>query len=107
MNCAPALADLFLHSNEADFLRGLHKNKDRKLPQIFNSSFCYIDDVLSLNNTRFCDYLHHFYLNDLEVKDTIDTQKSDSYLDLHIEIDNRGSLKQNSTTSSCLEPWDV
>ena len=30
-NGAPLLADLFPHAYEADFLRGLHKNKNRKL----------------------------------------------------------------------------
>jgi hypothetical protein len=30
-NCAPLLADLFLHAYEADFLQGILKNKDRKL----------------------------------------------------------------------------
>jgi hypothetical protein len=60
------------------------KDKDRKLAQIFNSSFCYIDDVLLLNNTRFGDYLHHIYLNELEVKNTTDTQRSASYRDLRI-----------------------
>jgi len=49
---------------------------------------------------RFGDYLHHIYPNELEVKDTTDTQKSASYLDLHLEIDNGGRLKkQNSTTN--------
>jgi len=33
------------------FLQGLLKYKDRKLAGTFNSSFRYIDDVLSLNNT--------------------------------------------------------
>ena len=50
-NCAPLPTDLFLHSYEADFLQELLKNKDRKLAQTFNSSFRYIDDVLSLNNS--------------------------------------------------------
>ena len=35
-NCAPLLADLFLHAYEADFLQELHKNKDRKLSQTFS-----------------------------------------------------------------------
>jgi hypothetical protein len=74
-NCAPLLADLFLHAYEADFLQGVFKNKDRKLAQNSNSSFHYSDDVLSLNNTRFGDYLHHIYPNELEVKGTTDTQK--------------------------------
>ena len=72
-NCAPLLADLFLHAYEADCLPELLKNKDIKLSQTFNSSISYIDDVLSLNITRFSDYLHRIYLNDLEEKDTTDT----------------------------------
>jgi hypothetical protein len=32
-NCAPLLADLFIHAYEANFLQELHKNKDRKLSQ--------------------------------------------------------------------------
>jgi hypothetical protein len=41
----------------ADFLQMLPRNKDRKITQTFNSSISYID-VLSLNNSRFGDYLH-------------------------------------------------
>ena len=88
-NCAPLLADLFLHAYEADFLQRLLKNKDFFLAQTFNSSFCYIDDVLSLDNFRFSDYLHRIYPNEFQVKDTTDTQKSASYL----EINNAGRLK--------------
>ena len=56
-NCAPLLADLFLHSYEVDFIQGLLKKKEKKLAQSFNYSFCYIDDVLSLNNGRFISYI--------------------------------------------------
>jgi hypothetical protein len=94
-NCAPLLADLILCAYEVNFLQGLLKNKDRKLAQTFNSRFLYIDAILSLNNSRFGDYLHRIYPNELEVKDTTDTQKSASYLDPHLEIDNGGSLKTN------------
>ena len=34
-NCAPLLADLFLHAYEADFLQGFLKNKDRKFAKAF------------------------------------------------------------------------
>ena len=44
-------------------------------------------------HTWFGDYLHCIYQNELEVKDTTDTQKSASYLDLHLEIENGGRLK--------------
>jgi hypothetical protein len=63
------------------------------LAQTFNSSFRYVDYVLLLNNSRFGDYLHRIYPNELEAKDIKDTRKSASYLDLHLEIDNRGRLK--------------
>ena len=88
-NCVLLLVDLFLHGYESDFLQWLLKHKERKLDQTFNSNFRYIDDVLSLNNSRFGDYLHHIYPHEHEVKYTTDTQMSASYLDLHLEIDRR------------------
>lgn len=49
-NFAPLLADLFLYSYEAEFFQRLvHENK-KSLPLAFNSTFRYIDDVLSINN---------------------------------------------------------
>jgi hypothetical protein len=64
-----------VHTYEANFLQGLLKNKDRKLAQTFNSSFRYIDDVLSLNNFWFDDYLYLIYpINELEVKKVIDLE---------------------------------
>ena len=69
-------------------------DKDWKLAHTFESSFRYMNDVLSLNNSWFGDYLHRIYPNELEVKDTTDTQRSASYLVLHIEIDNGWRLKR-------------
>ena len=92
-NCAPLLADLFLHSYEAEFIEGLLRNKEKKLARSFNSSFRYIDDVLSLNNPRFGDFLHTIYPKELEIKDTTDSSKSASYLDLFLEIDRQGRLR--------------
>jgi hypothetical protein len=57
-NSAPLLADLFLHAYEADFLQWILKNKENKLAQTFNSSFRFIEDILSLNN-----YLHRISPN--------------------------------------------
>jgi hypothetical protein len=94
-NCAPLLADLFLHSYEADFIRGLLKKNEKKLAiaRSFNFTLCYIDDVLSLNNSRFGDFVDHIYPIELEIKDTTDTDRSASYLDLHLEIDSEGRLR--------------
>ena len=55
MNRDPLLANLLLHSYDADFLQMLFKNKDRNFVDI---------------------YLHLIYSNELKVvKDTTDTQK--------------------------------
>ena len=94
-NCAPLLADLFLYSYEAEFIQGLMQKKQKKLAQSFNFSFRYIDDVLSLNNPHFKDYLHLIYPSELEIKDTTDTNRSASYLDLLLFIDDGGRLKSN------------
>ena len=79
-NCAPLLADLFLYLNE-------------KLAQSFNFTLRNIDDVLSLNNFRFGDFADRIYPIELEIKDTTDTDRSASYLDLHLEIDSEGWLR--------------
>ena len=79
-NCAPLLADLFLYLNE-------------KLAQSFNFTLRNIDDVLSLNNFRFGDFADRIYPIELEIKDTTDTDRSASYLDLHLEIDSEGRLR--------------
>jgi hypothetical protein len=92
-NCAPLPADLFLYSYEVDFIQGLLKKYEKKLARSFNFTFRYIDDVLSLNNSRFCDFVDRIYPIELEIKDTTDTDTSASYLDLHLETDSEGRLR--------------
>jgi len=60
----------------------------RKEAQSFNFSFRYKVDVISLNN-----YVDHIYPIEPEIKDTTDTNRSASYLDLHLEIDSEGRLR--------------
>ena len=86
-NCAPLLADLLLYSYEADFIHGLLKKKEKKLARSYYFTFRYIEDVRSLNNSRFGDVVHRIYPIELEIKDTTDTA---SYLDIHLEIDTEG-----------------
>ena len=71
-------------SYEADFIQGLLTKNEKKL------AFRYIDDVRSLNNSRFGDFVDRIYPLELEIKHTIDTEMSVSYLDLHIDIDSEG-----------------
>ena len=55
-----------------------------------NCPYPIIDDVLSLNNSGFGDFVDRIYPIELEIKDTTDTDRSASYLDLHLEIDSQG-----------------
>ena len=102
-NCAPLLADLFLYSYEADFIQGLLKKNEKKLARSFNFTFRYIDDVLSLNNCRFGDFVDRNYTIELEIKDTTDTDRSASYLDLHLEVDSESRLKTKFSTKEMFQ----
>jgi len=92
-NCAPLLADLFIYSYEADFIQGFSRKMKKKLTRSFNFTFRHINDVLSLNNSRFGDFVDRIYPIELETKNTTDTDRSASYLDLHLEIDSDGRLR--------------
>jgi hypothetical protein len=93
-NYAPLLSDLFLYSYEADFIHGLFKKNEKKLARTFNFTFRYIDDVLSLSNSRFGGLVDRIYPIDLEIKDITDTDISAAYLDLHLEIDSESRLRR-------------
>ena len=75
-NCASLLADLFLYLYEADFIQRLLKKNEKKLARSFNFTFRYIDDVLSLNNSRFSDFFDRIYPIELEINVTADTDRS-------------------------------
>ena len=81
---------MFHKKQHVSCLFPIKKQKQKQLAQSFNFSFRYINDVLSLTNSRFGDFLHLIYPSQLEIKDNTDTVKSASYLDLHLEIDTRG-----------------
>ena len=76
----PLLADIFLYSYEAKFV-SLSTGK-KQLASRFNLTYRYIDDVLSINNPDFENYLGQMYPAELEIKDTTDSITSASYLDL-------------------------
>ena len=91
-NCAPLLTNLFLYSYESEFLQKLVKDKKIHEARAFNFTYRYIDDVLSINNSRFAEFLPLIYPPELEVKETTDTVSSASFLDLYLEFDDSGQL---------------
>jgi hypothetical protein len=52
----------------------------------------YIDDVLAINNHNFYNCVHFIYPNELEIKDTTDSDMSTSCLDILRNIDSNGRL---------------
>ena len=91
-NCAPLLADIFLYSYEADFIQSLLSAGKKHLASRFNLTYRYIDDVLSINNPEFENYLGQMYPAELEIKDTTESTTSASYLDLLLSIGRDGQL---------------
>ena len=55
-NCAPLLANLFLYSYEVEFLRSMKKS-NKKLAKTLNSASRYTDNLISINNTTFKQFL--------------------------------------------------
>ena len=90
--CAPLLADLFLYSYESEFLQKLVKDKKIHEARAFNFTYRNIDDVLSINNSRFAEFLPLIYPPELEIKETSDTASSASFLDLYLEFDDSGQI---------------
>ena len=105
-NCAPLLADIFLYSYEAEFIQSLLSTGKKKLASQFNFTYRYIDDVLSINNPDFDNYLGQMYPAELEIKDTTESNTSASYLDLLLSIESDGQLRtslyDNMTTSTSI-----
>jgi hypothetical protein len=89
-NCDPLLADLFLYSYEAEFIQKLLQEKNKPLAVAFNSTFRYIDDVLSINNDQIHSYIDSIYPSGLEIKDTTESSTSASYLNVLLNIDADG-----------------
>ena len=72
-NCAPLLADPFLYSYEAEFIQSLLSAGKKRLVSQFNFTYRYIDDVFSINNPDFENYLGQMYPPELEIKDTTES----------------------------------
>ena len=81
-NYAPLLADLFLYSYENEFLDKLIKEGKRKLARKFNLSYRYIDDLTSISNKRFKEFISDIYPKELTISETTESTSVASYFDL-------------------------
>ena len=91
-NCVPLPADIFLYSYEAEFIQSLLSTGKKQLASRFNLTYRYIDDVLSINNPEFENYLGYIDPVELEIKNTTESIASASYLDLLLTIMRDGQL---------------
>ena len=80
--------DVFL-----DLVILVYFNAISSLTSQFNLTYRYIDDVLSINNPDFENYLGQMYPAELEIKDTTESNTSASYLDLLLSIESDGQLR--------------
>jgi hypothetical protein len=90
-------------ANKQTSIQSLQYTGTKRLSRAFNFTYRYIDDVLSINNSRFAEFLPLIYPPELEVKETTDTASSASFLDLYLELDDSGQISTkfmiNGTTS--------
>ena len=96
-NCAPSLADLFLYSYENEVLDKRIKEGKRKLARKFSLSYRYIDDLISLSNKRFNEFISGIYPKELTISETTESTSVASYLDLHFTRDENNNI----TTKLC------
>ena len=83
-NSAPLLADLFVHTFEYDFMVKKMKQDITKAIQLSNT-FRYINDLFSVNNVDFGNYISAIYPSELELKDTSTSSTEVCYLDTNIK----------------------
>ena len=94
-DCAPLLADLFLHYYEYKFINRVMKDKGTfYLAKMFNNTFRYIDDLVCINNH---DHLEQNWKNiypcELILEKDNACEKRATFLDLDIIIQEHGTLK--------------
>ena len=82
-----------MYSYEAEFIQTLIKSGKRHIDKSFCFTYRYIDDVLSINNPKFGNYIDDIYPAELEIKDTTDVDHRASYLDLDLSYDRDKRLK--------------
>ena len=63
------------------------------IPMGTNCATFLIDLLLYSYNSKFGDFVDRIYRIELEIKDTTDTTRPASYLDLHLQIDSENRLR--------------
>ena len=72
-------------------MQGLLRKNENNLTLSCNSAVCHADDVLLLNISRFGVTIYHI---EIQIKNTVDTARYASYLDIHLEIVSESQIRK-------------
>ena len=84
-DCAPQLENLFLFHYKYSYMKILMK-KNLCVAKKFNDTIRYIDDLLTVNNSKFEKEICNIYSPELTLKRTSESERNVSYLDISISI---------------------
>ena len=88
-NCAPHLANIFLHMYEKEFIKSLNEEGKQKVSTLLNNTFRYQDDCLVLNDCKqFKRYINTIYPDVMVLENTNVSRIESNYLDLNIKLEN-------------------
>ena len=88
-NCAPYLANIFLHMYEVDFIEKLNFEGKHKVSSLLNHMFRYQDDCMIFNDCKqYIRYYTSIYPNEMILENTNISAVECNYLDLCITLNN-------------------
>jgi len=84
------VADLFLFCYESEYMKNLSKSNDFNLIEKLNTctSFRYLDDLCSLDNSSFHTYIKNIYPKELIFLQSNNSDDKATFLDLDVQINN-------------------
>ena len=86
------LVDLSLYSYEAEFIQNNDQRQKITEAKSPNLTFVYIDDILSINDPHFTNWIPLIYPQTIEIKETTETASFSSFLDIYLTFDTNGEL---------------
>jgi hypothetical protein len=77
---------------EFEFMKSLQKT-DLKLAREFNKTCRYIDDLVTINNPSFAEFIPRIYPDSLKLNKENEDPKNATFLDTALEIKDNGSVR--------------
>ena len=95
-NCAPDLANIFLHMYEYDYLKKLVEEGNTRVARLLGQTFRYQDDCIAFNDDNtFRHHYSHIYPPEMQLENTNSSAAVCTFLDLRISVF-RGKFRYKS-----------